>query len=299
MKSTVNQKNKLMKKQTIVLLAISAFNLTALLAQETTLPKTEKKCSFHITEVHLQNGFQVNPMPNTNLLDFQALAPNSALLATDFSSFSLVNRQATVGSFQALSVGIKFKKRIPTLRLGIAYLMNNNLNMAYEKVNKYAYDTLTSSQTGAQTVLTHDTLNRYSMTNLSKQLRLDAALIFRTNESARWSLYAGIGASLGYTIESTTSIDYSLTHLNKQSNDQGKHDQVTKQTEIFENKNYLTSSIYAPLGIDFRIGKKREFWKHLHLTYELKPSINFVAIPEINTVTVVGMVSTGGLRYTF
>ena len=286
-----------MKKQTIVLLVASAFNLTAFFAQEATLPKTDKKCSFHITEVQLQNGFQLNPMPNTNLLDFQALAPNSALLATDFSSFSLVNRQATVGSFQALSVGIKFKKRIPTLRLGIAYLMNNNLNMAYEKVNKYAYDTLTSSQTGAQTVLTHDTLNRYSMTNLSKQLRLDAALIFRTNESARWSLYAGVGVSLGYTIESTTRVDYTVESIDCPKNKENTI--ASRQIEIFENKNYLTSTIYAPLGIDFRIGKKREFWKHLHLTYELKPSINFVAIPEINTVTVVGMVSTGGLRYTF
>jgi hypothetical protein len=286
-----------MKKQTIVLLAASAFNLTTLFAQEATPSKTDKKCSFHITEVQLQNGFQLNPMPRTNLLDFQALAPNSAFLATDFSSFSLLNRQATVGSFQALSVGIKFKKSNPTLRLGIAYLMNNNLNMAYEKVIKYAYDTLTSSQTGTQTILTHDSLYRYSMTNLSKQLRLDAALIFRTNESARWSLYAGVGASLGYTIESTTRIDYTVENVDRPKSKENTID--SRQTEIFENKNYLTSSIYAPLGIDFRIGKKREFWKHLHLTYELKPSINFVAIPEIKTVTVVGMVSTGGLRYTF
>jgi hypothetical protein len=286
-----------MKKQTIVLLAASAFNITAHFSQEATPSKTDKKCSFHITEVLLQNGFQLYPLPRTSLLDFQAMAPNSALLATDLSSFSLVNRQATVGSFQALSVGIKFKKRIPTLRLGIAYLMNNNLNMAYEKVNKYAYDTLTSSQTGAQTVLTHDTLNRYSMTNLSKQLRLDAALIFRTNESARWSLYAGVGASLGYTIESTTRIDYTIENVDRPKDKENTI--ASSQLEIFENKNYLTSSIYAPLGIDFRIGKKREFWKHLHLTYELKPSINFVAIPEIKTVTVVGMVSTGGLRYTF
>ncbi len=286
-----------MKKQTIVLLAASAFNLTALFAQEATPTKTDKKCSFHITEVQLQNGFQLNPMPHTNLLDFQAMAPNSALLATDFSSFSLANRQATGGSFHALSVGIKFKKSNPTLRLGIAYLMNNNLNMAYEKVIKYAYDTLTSSQTGTQTILTHDSLYRYSMTNLSKQLRLDAALIFRTNESARWSLYAGVGASLGYTIESTTRIDYTIENMDRPKSKENTID--SRQTEIFENKNYLTSSIYAPLGIDFRIGKKREFWKHLHLTYELKPSINFVAIPEIKTATVVGMVSTGGLRYSF
>lgn len=286
-----------MKKQTIVLLAASAFNLTALFAQEATPTKTDKKCSFHITEVQLQNGFQLNPMPHTNLLDFQAMAPNSALLTTDFSSFSLANRQATGGSFHALSVGIKFKKSNPTLRLGIAYLMNNNLNMAYEKVIKYAYDTLTSSQTGTQTILTHDSLYRYSMTNLSKQLRLDAALIFRTNESARWSLYAGVGASLGYTIESTTRIDYTIENMDRPKSKENTID--SRQTEIFENKNYLTSSIYAPLGIDFRIGKKREFWKHLHLTYELKPSINFVAIPEIKTATVVGMVSTGGLRYSF
>jgi hypothetical protein len=288
-----------MKKQTIVLLAACAFNLTALFAQEATPTKTDKKCSFHIIEVQLQNGFQLNPMPRTSLLDFQSLAPNSILLGTDFSSYSLVNRPATGGSFHALSVGLKFKKSNPTLRLGVSYLTNNNLNMAYEKVIKYAYDTLTSTQTGTQTVLTHDTLYRYSMTNLSKQLRLDAALIFRTNESARWSLYAGVGASLGYTIESTTRIDFSVIHLNDQSNDDGMQHQVTKQTTIFENKNYLTSTIYAPLGIDFRIGKKREFWKHLHLTYELKPSINFVAIPEIKTFTTVGLISTGGLRYTF
>ena len=286
-----------MKKHTIVLFAASALNLTALFAQEATPTKTDKKCSFHITEVQLQNGFQLNPMPRTNLLDFQSLAPNSILLGTDFSSYSLVNRPATGGSFHALSVGIKFKKSNPTLRLGVSYLTNNNLNMAYEKVIKYAYDTLTSTQTGTQTVLTHDTLYRYSMTNLSKQLRLDASLIFRSNEAARWSLYAGVGASLGYTIESTTRVDYTVESIDLQKNNGNTI--ASRQTEIFENKNYLTSTIYAPLGIDFRIGKKREFWKHLHLTYELKPSINFVAIPEIKTFTIVGLVSTGGLRYTF
>jgi len=50
------------------------------------------------------------------------------------------------------------------------------------------------------------------------------------------------------------------------------------------------------LGIDFRIGKKREFWKRTHLFYELRPGINVTSIPELRPITNASVQHGIGLR---
>jgi hypothetical protein len=61
----------------------------------------------------------------------------------------------------------------------------------------------------------------------------------------------------------------------------------------------MGGSIYLPMGIDFRIGKNRPFWKQTHLFYELKPSMNLTAIQNSSTL-ITGVFQHGlGLRVTF
>jgi hypothetical protein len=69
--------------------------------------------------------------------------------------------------------------------------------------------------------------------------------------------------------------------------------------EYFENKMNFSTSIFIPMGVDFRMGKNREFWKRLHLYYEMKPSITYTAIPELKRITTVNLINSFGIKVTF
>jgi hypothetical protein len=141
------------------------------------------------------------------------------------------------------------------------------------------------------------------MNHSSRQIRLDAALIFRTDASARWSLFAGIGASLGVNYNATTYISYYRNnYINNQNGNSyynGYSNNGSEKTETFTTKNYLTTTAYIPMGVDFRIGKNKVFWKRLHLYYEIKPSISMTQIPALRTITTVNMTQALGLKVSF
>jgi hypothetical protein len=65
---------------------------------------------------------------------------------------------------------------------------------------------------------------------------------------------------------------------------------------VFTNKKKFACAAYVPLGVDFRIGKKRAFWKRTHLFYELRPSVT--TIPELRTFANAGVQQGIGLRVT-
>jgi hypothetical protein len=141
------------------------------------------------------------------------------------------------------------------------------------------------------------------MNHSSRQIRLEAALIFRTDASARWSLFAGIGASLGVNYNATTYISYYrnnyINNQNSNSYNYGYSNNGSEKTESFTTKNYLTTTAYIPMGVDFRIGKNQAFWKRLHLYYEIKPSISMTQIPALRTITTINMTQALGLKVSF
>jgi hypothetical protein len=132
----------------------------------------------------------------------------------------------------------------------------------------------------------------------SQQLRIESSLIYRTNAEKRWSVYAGIGASLGLSYNAQTHISYSTTDYfsGNYANNSGSYDYGF---EHFRNKTNISTSVFVPMGVDFRIGKNKEFWKRLHLYYEMKPALSFLSVPELRTFTSVNMINSFGLKVTF
>lgn len=53
------------------------------------------------------------------------------------------------------------------------------------------------------------------------------------------------------------------------------------------------------MGVDFRLGKNKEFWKKLHLVYELRPGINMVSVPELRTFATASIQQGLALRVVF
>jgi len=263
----------------------------------------EKTPRVRISEFHLQTGFQYYPAETSSLEDFRKLAPNSILLKEDLPSYNSFGYYNGRGNFSSVQLGLTFKNHPNALlRVGISNMGVSGLQNSYSKQDYFPYDTLTSSATGEQTFIDSVSSQSYFMNHSSRQIRLDAALIFRTDASARWSLFAGIGASLGVNYNATTYISYyTNNYINNQNGNSYNYgyNNGSEKTESFTTKNYLTTTAYIPMGVDFRIGKNQAFWKRLHLYYEIKPSISMTQIPALRTITTVNMTQALGLKVSF
>ena len=274
----------------------------------TTLPKIK------VIDFYLQNGIFTTGSMIATLEDFEKLAPHSTLLKKDFSGFSSTNKKSLdQNSCFGVMIGLHFlnkEKTIyrsnPVLKLGVSFFSGSSFYFKLNKEDRRPFDTLTSSITNDAIYIDSVTNYSYKMKYSSEQIRLDGALVFSTNPDARWSLYSGVGVTVGISINTNTDIIYSIDRRTESSNAtyniyEFRHRKNNDQDkeETFRNKTNVAFSAYIPLGIDFRIGKKREFWKRLHLFYEMRPGINITTIPELGTFSSSLIQHSLGLKVTF
>jgi hypothetical protein len=253
-----------------------------------------------ITELHISNGTGFGGQINGSLDDFKTLAPNSSILAMDFSQYNpqgfptYQTPGMNMSSSYSLQLGLQCAKMPKvTYRVGITHITNAGVlsaNGVY--FQSFPYDTLTSSQTGEQTFLDSTNTKRYEMNHSNQQIRLDGAMIFRMFPEKRWSIHTGLGASIGMSYRSNTEINYWETSSIPSEYNYG----YGVERESYRNKNSLGASLYIPFGVDFGIGKKREFWMPFHLYVETRPSLNINSINGIGTSFSPGMSSAAGLR---
>jgi hypothetical protein len=285
-------------KTTSIYLAIILQMVSYSVFGQEDLPKSTKKIS--IKDVYIQTGTFSENNTNGTLSDFKMLAPQSVLLQKNLTDFYQSSGFSTsTNNMFSIMLGLQFSdkqksayKANPLLRLGISYFSVTSITSAFYKEERFPYDTLTSSQTGQVIYIDSIISKSYSMNYSSEQLRLDASLIFRTNPEARWSLFAGIGVNAGLSINANTDIYFNRYESSdtrfingNASSPYGYSNTDNSKTEKFKNKSNFGLSTYIPMGVDFRIGKKKEFWKRMHLFYELRPGINITSIPELRTIT--------------
>lgn len=286
-------------RSTNILAAITMLTLSySVFGQEQT--KMIKKISIH--DIYIQTGLMSEQYTNGTISDFKILAPQSVLLNNDMTNFSQSSGNGLVSNTTfSVMVGLKFSnkekttyKANPLLRLGFSYFSGKSFSGGLSQEVRKAYDTITSSQTGEIAYVDSINTQNYRMNYTSNQLRFDGSVIFRTNPEARWSLFTGIGITAGFSINARTDINYSsygrkeTTYADgttSSSAANGYSYSNNSNFETFRNKSNFGLSTYIPMGVDFRIGKKREFWQRTHLFYELRPGINMTSIPGLQTFT--------------
>lgn len=264
------------------------------------------KRKMKITDLYVATGVVAHTKSLSTLEDFNKLAPQSTLLNDSFAGYSGYSNTLSNNAgftFSAL-VGINFLnaaktayKSNPQWRLGFSYINGMAMSRTLRKEVKAPYDTLTSSQTGEMIFIDSVTSEYYNMHYQNEQLRLHLSIIFRTNPNARWSLYGGAGINAGMSFNARTEISY--TQKKSTENKKTSRDAlgVTEYTsESFINNNGFGFAAFIPMGVDWRLGRKREFWKRLHFYYELSPQIDFTSVPELRTFISTGVTSNFGLR---
>lgn len=303
-----------MKKIQMLFTGIACLVITASFCQndnKTPGDKSTKK-KLKVTDASFSFGGAFQKIPIGSLADFQKMNPQSVLLKENlqgyssskgFSGFNSPAFIANLGFTEANRENTNTKS-LTQYRLGISFSETGISNYLH-KTDRKPYDTLTSSQTGQTMYFDSVTYQNYSMNYKSQELRLDLSVIYRTNPAARWSVYGGIGVEAGVSALAYTDIDYS-EHVSIQtassstptSDNNNYNNSDSYRSERLINKNSKVLAFYLPLGIDFRVGAKKEFFKQLHLFYEARPFVNYTETPELGSLGGVGVKVGFGLRLT-
>jgi hypothetical protein len=263
-----------------------------------------------LTQVHLSSGaYRQFGFTPSNITDFAPLAPGSSILLKDFSNYESsmgyynfnypfgMGMQNT-SSFQSLQVGLSLPKCQGTLRLGISNFSNQLMNAYGSYYESHVVDTLISSQNGSMTFV-DSTISRNVFGNYNnQQIRIDAAYVWEMNAGERWAFSAGAGLSFGLSYQSKTSLHYTEYTNSYQGYGSYAGNQITThESETYKNPMNWGANIYVPLGINFRLGTKRAFWKPWMIYSELRPQLSFNSITKSGVKFSPGIGSSSGIRY--
>jgi hypothetical protein len=285
-------------------LLISSFSF----AQTDSIKKLQHREKLKITDYYLMPGFSLSTNNYVTLDEFKRLNPNSELLKNDFTNYT----QYPPGSMNlnadiAFKIGFKLNENnSKQFQLGVLHSTYNNLSTHYSKSDKKRFDTVTSSQPGIIYYLDSVHTTNYSMTYNANVLALTASLIYRTNPEARWSLYAGVGFAAGVSYKSMSTIfmnDYYNIETRKPNGElvANSYSNINNgyTNEYIRNKPSFQFMLNIPMGVDFRMGKRKEFFKRLHLFYELQPAFQLNVVSKIAPRFCTAGTNTLGLRVTF
>lgn len=276
-----------------IVLVCTSFIALALNAQE-------DKPAIRISEIQLLPTTDYTRIPFGTLQDIQTISPQSTILQQNLNGYkqNFYPGIFTQNSFNML-LGLSFRnKPNMTLRAGVGYSNRTLLGVSMGQSERFRHDTLTSSQTGQQ-YFVDSVVNRgvYAYYN-TQFLSLETSLIFRTNSEARWSLYGGVGLSVGFGFNGRTDIT-KYENWTIESPFTSKYGSGLSESETILNKSSLFYGVNAPLGVDFRIGKKREFWNRIHLMYELRPGLTVFNLAGTQNRLTPHLNQCLGLRVTF
>lgn len=274
-------------------------------AQEVKHPK------YKISQLQLSFGGDRSLAPlSINQNEFNVLAPgaqmpeNSMSYTTNFGWYaSTLNMNVAFHPLKQNGLAGEYNKN-RTFRAGIsAQGINASI---YNTSNSFTtrIDTLVSSGNGSIYGFV-DSINQdftYS-SYMATAVKLDFSYLASTDVSKRFSFYSGAGLNFGLTIAPRTEIQshswdserITDTNDNYISN-QSVYNALNVNRQVYQNKMGYMAALYVPIGVDFRLGKKNEVMKKMHLFFELRPTISVLSIPEAKTYVYPSMQNCFGLK---
>lgn len=247
----------------------------------------------------------------SSVATFQKLAPQSELLKMDLKEFNNsyyyneVKSNTITGGYAHFNIVGKNRSEAlfsQSFRIGITYADQSTYYDSYNRIETFTIDTVTSNTTGIQYPIDSTASQSLSMNYNQSQLYIDAAYLLQTGECNRFSLFGGLGAAVGLTIDAFTTV-YLSDNFSYSANTpqlfQPQDEDYNYKEEVFKNKVGVAFIASIPLGVDFRIGQNRSFWKNSHLCLEFRPSLYVNQIPELETELTTAVISMFSYRFQF
>ncbi len=249
-----------------------------------------------VCDVFVLPGGQAESMYAIGLDQWRTLVPKSELLAIDLSDHMYDNRRdrdfARSELFAAsISLRMGGAGRVARsgtyLRAGFAFQHHAGNDLQLRKETRIPFDTLTSAQTGTSTYIDSLTISTYDLAHDYSQLAVDASVIFMKEYPKRWTLYGGGGVQVGFAFDGSARISHRSERttdprITSPTTSSGSERELDTEEEEFRTKDDLCFALYVPLGVTYRLGKKRAFWRALNLCYEMRPSFALGGVPELD-----------------
>lgn len=188
-----------------------------------------------------------------------------------------------------------------SLRIGFQYVSKNMvLNTTYGKLELLGVtitDTLVSLVTKDTVYLFYNDSIRSQTRNIAytnELIALDASYIIRSNSARTISFLGGIGFAPGLIVNSN-SIFTASDFLGSGPNNSTR----TNFAYSKSNKKGVNLHFYIPLGVNFHLSKKHDFWKNIYLVSEIRPSMSIQMVSDIGTHTRFFSQNMAGIRALF
>ena len=249
-----------------------------------------------VCDVFVLPGGQAESMYAIGLEQWRTLVPKSELLVTDLSDHKYDNhrdRDFARSALFAASISLRMggagrvTRSGAYLRAGFAFQHHAGNDLQLRKETRVPFDTLTSSQTGTSTFIDSLKISTYDLTHEYSQLALDGSVIFMKEYPKRWALYGGGGVQLGFAFDGRARVSHRSERttdprITSPTTSGGPERDLDSEEEEFRTKDDLCFALYVPLGVTYRLAKKRAFWRALNLCYEMRPSFSLGGVPELD-----------------
>ncbi|NND94284.1 MAG: hypothetical protein HKN45_05420 [Flavobacteriales bacterium] len=261
--------------------------------------------SIIIHDVNILYGGYGNHDNDISSAELLNLAPGAIdlLLEDTNSPYNYFNSFNGAYSFGA-GIGLRFTSREfeslrsnPTLRLGLTYHNGSLLSYGESNTTTVRIDTLVSNQTGEEIYVDSVNTSILDAEYKTEQLRIDAAIIYRTSEEKKLTLFGGLGLTAGMTFNNQTEVYRSERSEIEDGNNLSTNFLFEVEKRIYTNETSFALSAYLPFGTEYRISKSHPMWSKMHLKFEMRPSLTFVDIPEYDSLTLSEFHGLFGIRY--
>jgi hypothetical protein len=274
-------------------------------------PKQDKKNSncmkFSSFSLSIQPLFSSNN--STDFSDLQRIMPkDDPLFNPSLTGYSQSYQNSPLFNFN-MKLGLSSKPNRELL-VGISYISGNRNATDFYKDKVKHIDTLLVEE--YTFYVDSNYFSSYSFAEHTKEVGFDVSYLFRSDQSRRFSVFAGIGLYAGFTIYSDVSVSYTHDSIRSIYTNQ-PIDQYSSYyygngwnyyNNLIEKSVKTDPSIlfrgYIPIGINWNLSKKNEFWKHINFVFQGSFGLDYRYITNdkgyLNPYLGLTML---GLRYTF
>lgn len=227
-----------------------------------------------------------------SLKDISSIAQENDFLNMNFEGYQ-TGRSCCGAEHHAFNFNVNLalrKKNLepllgnPILRLGLSYNTGFYNSIGFYKNERFTVDSVTVIYQGQTNKYAVDSVynENYVFSTYSQRIRLNTALLLRSESSRRWTWSAGIGVGFGLglssEVEAYSSIwsnienPVSLGTSSPSFQYPNWHD-IAYTSEIYKTTALSDFNLSIPLGVDFRVGKKENLLSKLHLFSEVTPTL--------------------------
>lgn len=279
-------------------------------SQKDTVKRHNKDVRLKISEVNIFTGDMSFPNVIDDFETFRKTAKDPSLIGTfddyekavgyDYISYFGINialspyRESdnTYNHYKKILLGINFK---------------NGNRQVYRFTNEEFYTT--TNLTDASGTVNYDldsTIQAsYQYTEAVQEIALNTAFLFYTNPQAQTSLHTGIGANVGFSLNSniieTVELDttWSIAASGNERYYLDEDDSYNYDYNYYDSKGSLFLRAYIPVGIDVRLSKKADVLKQLSLFYQFLFGIEYQHVYGVTSYTRMYWCSEFGIRHFF